>query len=52
VHPALVTLVPMSLLLIWRHAGNIRKLLAGTENRLGQKAAAPVASSPNAKRRR
>ena len=29
----------MSLLLIWRHAGNIRKLLAGTESKLGQKAA-------------
>ncbi len=30
----------MSLLLVWRHAGNIRKLLAGTESRLGQKAPA------------
>ena len=30
----------MSLLLVWRHEGNIRKLLAGTESRLGQKAAA------------
>jgi len=30
----------MSLLLIWRHEANIRKLLAGTESRLGQKAAA------------
>lgn len=27
----------MSLLLIWRHAGNISKLLAGTESKLGQK---------------
>jgi glycerol-3-phosphate acyltransferase PlsY len=25
---------------VWRHEGNIRKLLAGTESRLGQKAAA------------
>jgi glycerol-3-phosphate acyltransferase PlsY len=35
----------MSLLLVWRHSGNIRKLLAGTESKLGQKAAAapPVA---------
>jgi acyl phosphate:glycerol-3-phosphate acyltransferase len=35
----------MSLLLVWRHEGNIRKLLAGTESKLGQKAAAaaPVA---------
>jgi len=30
----------MSLLLIWRHGANIRKLLAGTESKLGQKAAA------------
>jgi len=29
----------MSLLLVWRHSGNIRKLLKGTESRLGQKAA-------------
>jgi len=30
----------MSLLLVWRHSGNIRKLLAGTESKLGRKAAA------------
>jgi acyl phosphate:glycerol-3-phosphate acyltransferase len=30
----------MSLLLVWRHEGNIRKLLAGTESRLGQKSSA------------
>jgi acyl phosphate:glycerol-3-phosphate acyltransferase len=29
----------MSLLLIWRHEGNIKKLLAGTESKLGQKTA-------------
>ena len=29
----------MSALLIWRHAANIRKLLAGQESKLGQKAA-------------
>ena len=34
-------LVVMSLLLVWRHEGNIRKLLAGTESRIGQKAAPP-----------
>jgi acyl phosphate:glycerol-3-phosphate acyltransferase len=28
----------MSLLLVWRHAGNIAKLIAGTESKLGQKA--------------
>ncbi|MEO8526655.1 MAG: glycerol-3-phosphate 1-O-acyltransferase PlsY [Caldimonas sp.] len=30
----------MSLLLIWRHAANISKLLAGTESKIGQKAGA------------
>jgi acyl phosphate:glycerol-3-phosphate acyltransferase len=30
----------MGLLLIWRHQANIRKLLAGTESKLGHKAAA------------
>ena len=39
VDPALLAIAAMSLLLIWRHEGNIRKLLAGTENKLGQKAA-------------
>jgi glycerol-3-phosphate acyltransferase PlsY len=33
--PAVPVIVVMSLLLVWRHAGNISKLLAGTENRLG-----------------
>jgi glycerol-3-phosphate acyltransferase PlsY len=40
VEPSLIALVAMSLLLVWRHEGNIRKLLAGTESRLGHKAAA------------
>ncbi|PPE65592.1 glycerol-3-phosphate 1-O-acyltransferase PlsY [Caldimonas caldifontis] len=35
----------MSLLLIWRHSANIRKLVAGTESRIGQKAA-PGAAAP------
>ena len=35
----------MSLLLVWRHEANIRKLLAGTESKLGQKAA-PAAAPP------
>jgi acyl phosphate:glycerol-3-phosphate acyltransferase len=47
--PALAAIVPMSLLLVWRHEANIRKLLAGTESRLGQKAPAPVASPHKAK---
>jgi glycerol-3-phosphate acyltransferase PlsY len=43
----------MGLLLIWRHSANIRKLLKGTESRLGQKAAHaptahPHAAAPNA----
>lgn len=37
VEPSLLAIVAMSLLLVWRHEGNIRKLLAGTESRLGQK---------------
>ena len=49
--PALLTLVPMGLLLIWRHQGNIRKLLAGTESRLGQRvtsAAGATGARPSA----
>jgi glycerol-3-phosphate acyltransferase PlsY len=38
--PLVLALAVMSLLLIWRHEGNIKKLLAGTESKLGQK---PVA---------
>jgi glycerol-3-phosphate acyltransferase PlsY len=34
---ALLAIVPMSLLLVWRHEANIRRLLAGTEPRLGHK---------------
>ena len=41
--PLALAIAVMSLLLVWRHSGNIRKLLAGTESRLGQKAAAPAA---------
>ena len=37
-----LAIVAMSLLLVWRHEGNIRKLLAGTESKLGQKAAGAV----------
>jgi glycerol-3-phosphate acyltransferase PlsY len=48
--PALLTLLPMSLLLIWRHQGNIRKLFAGTESRLGQTAASsPAPGAPGAR---
>jgi glycerol-3-phosphate acyltransferase PlsY len=34
---ALLALIAISLLLIWRHRANIRRLLAGTESRLGSK---------------
>jgi glycerol-3-phosphate acyltransferase PlsY len=33
-----LAIIVMSLLLVWRHAANISKLLAGTESKLGQKA--------------
>jgi glycerol-3-phosphate acyltransferase PlsY len=36
----------MGLLLVWRHAANIQKLLAGTESKLGQKAHAAPAHPP------
>ena len=49
VEPVLLAIVPMSLLLIWRHEANIRKLLAGTESRLGQKAAAATAATARAR---
>jgi glycerol-3-phosphate acyltransferase PlsY len=39
--PIASAVVAMSLLLVWRHAGNIKKLLAGTENRLGAGRASP-----------
>lgn len=41
---SLLAIGVMSLLLIWRHEGNIKKLLAGTESRLGGKTAPPVAA--------
>jgi acyl phosphate:glycerol-3-phosphate acyltransferase len=41
--PLLLPLVVMSLLLVWRHEANIKKLLAGTESRLGKKAGAAPA---------
>jgi glycerol-3-phosphate acyltransferase PlsY len=45
VEPGLLALVAISLLLVWRHEGNIRKLLAGTENRLGSKTPSPPAAA-------
>jgi glycerol-3-phosphate acyltransferase PlsY len=37
--PATIVCAVMAGLLVWRHGGNIRKLLDGTESRIGQKAA-------------
>src|SRR6218665_3509809 len=44
--PIVGALVVMGLLLVWRHQANIKKLLNGTESKLGQKAGtAPAGSS-------
>jgi acyl phosphate:glycerol-3-phosphate acyltransferase len=43
--PLALAIAVMSLLLLWRHSANIRKLLAGTESKLGQKAPAPAPAS-------
>lgn len=40
-----VSISVMSLLLVWRHSANIRKLLAGTESKLGQKAPGAAAAA-------
>ncbi|HSI56675.1 MAG TPA: glycerol-3-phosphate 1-O-acyltransferase PlsY [Ideonella sp.] len=40
--PMVLAISVMSLLLIWRHEANIRKLMAGTESKLGRKAAPPA----------
>ena len=40
--PTAVAVTLMGLLLVWRHSGNIRKLLAGSESKLGAKAAHPA----------
>ncbi len=37
--PSLLAIVAMSLLLLWRHQPNMRKLFAGTESRIGAKPA-------------
>jgi glycerol-3-phosphate acyltransferase PlsY len=38
---ATLAIVVMCLLLIWRHGGNISKLMQGTESRIGQKTPPP-----------
>lgn len=41
-----IGVVVMSALLIWRHEANIRKLMAGEESKLGQKAPTAPAAKP------
>lgn len=48
--PEIVAIAAMSLLLLWRHAANISRLLAGTESRLGG-AASDKAAPPKRKAR-
>ena len=35
--PESLALIPIALLMFWRHRGNIRKLIAGEERRIGEK---------------
>ncbi|QPF72960.1 glycerol-3-phosphate 1-O-acyltransferase PlsY [Roseateles sp. DAIF2] len=46
--PIVLTAGLMGLLLIWRHEANIKKLLNGTESKLGQKAPAAAAAPTGA----
>ena len=39
--PTTIVCAVLAALVVWRHSGNIRKLLDGTESRIGQKAAPP-----------
>ncbi len=45
IEPSILALVVMCLLLVWRHEGNIKKLLAGTESKFGHKPA-PLPPGP------
>jgi len=42
--PTALALMIMGLLLVWRHSANIKKLLSGTESKLGAKAGAAAAA--------
>lgn len=44
--PSLLAVCAMSLLLLWRHQPNMRKLFAGTESRIGAKPAASSGPTP------
>jgi acyl phosphate:glycerol-3-phosphate acyltransferase len=46
--PVVGAITVMSLLLVWRHSANISKLLAGTESKIGQKAAPAAPAVPAA----
>jgi glycerol-3-phosphate acyltransferase PlsY len=46
--PMVPSMIVMSLLLVWRHSANIGKLLAGTESRLGHRAASAAPARPAA----
>jgi glycerol-3-phosphate acyltransferase PlsY len=48
--PVAAGVAAMGALLVWRHRGNIQKLLKGTESKLGQKAAGAKAASSAASR--
>jgi glycerol-3-phosphate acyltransferase PlsY len=47
--PTAVALIIMGLLLVWRHQANIKKLMAGTESKLGQKAAGAAPAHAHSK---
>ena len=46
IEPAVLAIAVMSLLLVWRHEANIKRLLAGNESKFGQKAPAAAAAAP------
>ena len=47
--PLAAAIVVMCLLLVWRHSGNIQKLFAGTESKLGQKSGAAAHAKAQAR---
>jgi glycerol-3-phosphate acyltransferase PlsY len=49
---SLLAIAVMSVLLVWRHEGNIRKLLAGTESRLFEKGDKAPAAGPHPHKKR
>jgi glycerol-3-phosphate acyltransferase PlsY len=50
VGPEAAIILLMALLLVWRHAANVSKLLSGSESKLGHKAGRPMRSAQRAKR--